>query len=72
MQTVHIVSSSICYCCSSCCCYSVVHRTLVVSSFGKLLAIAAVIWADTHLSSIYMLFTRLLVLSSNIAAFTGL
>lgn len=48
--------------------WHVVHRTLVVSSFGKLLAIAAVIWAETH-SAIYLLFTQLLVLSSNIAAF---
>jgi len=54
-----------------CLLYSIVHRTLVVSSFGKLLAIAAVIWAETH-SAIYLLFTHLLVLSSNIAAFRGL
>jgi DMSO/TMAO reductase YedYZ heme-binding membrane subunit len=47
-----------------------VHRILVVSSFAKLLAIPAVIWAQTH-STIYFLLTRVLVFTSNVAAFKG-
>jgi hypothetical protein len=44
-----------------------VHRAMVVSSFGKLLAIPAIIWAQTH-SAIYLLFTELFVFTSNVAA----
>lgn len=47
-----------------------VHRILVVSSFAKLLAIPAVIWAQTH-STVYLLLTRVLVFTSNVAAFKG-
>jgi len=48
-------------------CSLLVHRALVMSSFGKLLAIPAVIWGQTH-SSIYLLLARAFVLTSNISA----
>ena len=41
-----------------------------MSCFAKLLAIPAVIWAQTH-SAIYLLLTNVLVFTSNVAAFRG-
>jgi len=48
-------------------CSLLIHRALVMSSFGKLLAIPAVIWGQTH-SSIYLLLARAFVVTSNISA----
>ena len=46
---------------------------MVISSFGRLLSVAAVVWAETHRhSALYLHFTQLLVMSSNVAAFSGL
>jgi len=48
-------------------CAKLVHRVLIISSFGKLLAIPAVIWGQTH-SSIYLSLAKVFVLTSNISA----
>lgn len=47
-----------------------IHRVLVVSSFGKLLAIPVIIWGQTF-GDLYLPLTKVLTFTSNLTAIKG-
>ncbi len=52
------------------CRYGSILNALMVSSFGKLLVIPAIIWGQTH-SAIYLVLAQVFVFTSNISALRG-